>query len=191
MDAFIEKFRKTYDLTVADAQTLIDHMEEVHFNKKTTIVRQGERDTRLYLIREGIWRAYYLKDGVEVTIWFASAGETAFSIWGYAANSGSQISIEACNDSTAYCITRARLEVLFNTSLGLANLGRRLMERQLLSIENWLLSNGSPLARERYLQLIRETPEILQYVPLKHIASYLWITPQSLSRIRARLKLSD
>ena len=62
-------------------------------------------------------------------------------------------------------------------------------EQQLLTTENWLLSNDSPRAKERYLTLIRETPELLQHVPQKHIASYLWITPQSLSRIRAKIKL--
>ena len=81
------------------------------------------------------------------------------------------------------------LTKLFDSSLGLANLGRRLMEQQLLTTENWLLSNDSPRAKERYLTLIRETPELLQHVPQKHIASYLWITPQSLSRIRAKIKL--
>ena len=45
----------------------------------------------------------------------------------------------------------------------------------------------SPRAEERYRTLMEESPELLQYVPLKHIASYLWITPQSLSRIRAKL----
>lgn len=44
---------------------------------------------------------------------------------------------------------------------------------------------------ERYLTLIKETPELLQYVPLKHIASYLWVTPQSLSRIRAEIASSS
>lgn len=46
----------------------------------------------------------------------------------------------------------------------------------------------SPRAKERYLTLIRETPELLQHVPQKHIASYLWITPQSLSRIHGKNK---
>ena len=73
----------------------------------------------------------------------------------------------------------------------LANLGLHLMDRQLLLQENWLISSGSPRARERYLTLIKETPELLQYVPLKHIASYLWITPQSLSRIRAKIASSS
>lgn len=64
------------------------------------------------------------------------------------------------------------------------------MDHQFLQQENWLISSGSPRAKERYLNLIKETPELLQYVPLKHIASYLWITPQSLSRIRAKIASS-
>ena len=86
-------------------------------------------------------------------------------------------------DSVAYSISRATLNQLYHSSIGLANLGLRLMDHQLLLQENWLINSGSP----RYLTLIKETPELLQYVPLKYIASYLWITPQSLSRIRASL----
>ena len=112
----------------------------------------------------------------------------SLSIWGYADNSYSQISIEVMSDSIAYCISGAKLNELYSTSVGLANLGRRLMEHQLLTTENWLISASSPKAKERYLTLIKETPELLQYVPLKYIASYLWITPQSLSRIRAEIK---
>ena len=90
-------------------------------------------------------------------------------------------------DSVAYSISRATLNQLYHSSIGLANLGLRLMDHQLLLQENWLINSGSPRAKERYLTLIKETPELLQYVPLKYIASYLWITPQSLSRIRASL----
>lgn len=188
MKAFIEKFREKYHLSEADVRILLSHMEEVCFSKREEIVREGARNTNLYLIREGIWRGHYLKDGVDTTIWFAGEGEAAFSIWGYARNSYSQIGIEAMCDSKAYFISGESVQKLYVSSLGLANLGRQLIEQQLLSIENWLISAGSPKAKERYLTLIRETPELLKYVPLKYIASYLWITPQSLSRIRAGIK---
>lgn len=102
-------------------------------------------------------------------------------------NAYSLINIEAMCDSVAYSISRATLNQLYHSSIGLANLGLRLMDHQLLLQENWLINSGSPRAEERYLTLIKETPELLQYVPLKYIASYLWITPQSLSRIRASL----
>lgn len=185
METFEEKFRNRYQLSEADASALLSHMEEVRFKKKEVIVQEGTKNTNLYLIKEGIWRGHYLKDGVDTSIWFASKGEAAFSVWGYVDNSYSQISIEAMSDSIAYCISKAALNELYSTSIGLANLGRRLMEHQLLTTENWLISASSPRAKERYLTLIKETPELLLHVPLKYIASYLWITPQSLSRIRA------
>lgn len=185
METFEEKFRNRYQLSEADISALLSHMEEVRFKKKEVIVQEGTKNTNLYLIKEGIWRGHYLKDGVDTSIWFASKGEAAFSVWGYVDNSYSQISIEAMSDSIAYCISKAALNELYSTSIGLANLGRRLMEHQLLTTENWLISAGSPRAKERYLTLIKETPELLLHVPLKYIASYLWITPQSLSRIRA------
>lgn len=185
METFEEKFRNRYQLSEADASALLSHMEEVRFKKKEVIVQEGTKNTNLYLIKEGIWRGHYLKDGVDTSIWFASKGEAAFSVWGYVDNSYSQISIEAMSDSIAYCISKAALNELYSTSIGLANLGRRLMEHQLLTTKNWLISAGSPRAKERYLTLIKEMPELLLHVPLKYIASYLWITPQSLSRIRA------
>jgi len=185
METFEEKFRNRYQLSEADASALLSHMEEVRFKKREVIVQEGTKNTNLYLIKEGIWRGHYLKDGVDTSIWFASKGEAAFSVWGYVDNSYSQISIEAMSDSIAYCISKAALNELYSTSIGLANLGRRLIEHQLLTTENWLISAGSPRAKERYLTLIKETPELLLHVPLKYIASYLWITPQSLSRIRA------
>lgn len=186
MDTFIEKLSDRYKVSKTDIQTLLNCMEEVHFKKRELIVREGTKNNNLYFIRTGIWRAYYHKDGVDTTIWFASDGEAAFSVWGYVDNAYSLINIEAMCDSVAYRISRAALNQLFS-SIGLANLGLRLMDHQLLLQENWLISSGSPRAKERYLTLIKETPELLQYVPLKHIASYLWITPQSLSRIRTEL----
>lgn len=191
MEGFIEKLCNRYKVSETDVQTLLGCMEEVHFKKKDLIVREGTKNSNLYFIKSGIWRGYYHKDGVDTTIWFASDGEAAFSVWGYVDNTYSMINIEVMCDSIAYCISRASLNQLFSSSIGLANMGLLLMEHQLLMQENWLISSGSPRAKERYLTLIKETPELLQYVPLKYIASYLWITPQSLSRIRAELASSQ
>ncbi len=190
MDTFIEKLCNRYKVREADVQSLLDCMKEVCVRKRELIVREGSKNSNFYLIKEGIWRGYYHKDGVDTTLWFASEGEAAFSVWGYVENAASLISIEAMCDSVAYRISRTALAQLYSSSLALANLGLQLMEHQFLGQENWLISAGSPRAKERYLNLIKETPELLQHVPLKYIASYLWITPQSLSRIRAEIASS-
>ena len=106
---------------------LIDNMEEVSFSKGDYLVRAGETNSSYYLIKDGIWRGYILRDGEELSVWFA--------------------------------ITEERI-----------------------------VATGSiPQAKERYLDLLKRDPLLLKHVPLKYIASYLFITPQSLSRIRAEL----
>lgn len=187
MDAFIQKFCDKYSLPIIASLQLLDKMERVDFRKSDCLVNEGERNSNFYIISKGILRGHYLNDGVDVSVWFASAGEAVFSSWGYIENTPSLVTIEAMCDCELYGISKADLEAFYASSIELANFGRHLFEQQFLSIENWLISGGSPRAKERYLALLDENPELLQYVPLKHIASYLWITPQSLSRIRAGL----
>ena len=90
MDAFIKKLCDKYKVLESDVQTLLGCMEEVHFKKRDLIVREGTKNSNLYFIKTGIWRAYYHKDGADATIWFASDGEAAFSVWGYADNAYSE-----------------------------------------------------------------------------------------------------
>lgn len=187
MDAFVQKFCEKYSLPITASLQLLAKMEKLHFRKGDFLVQEGERNSNFYIISKGIWRGHYLNDGVDVSVWFASEGEAIFSSWGYIENTPSLVSIEAMCDSELYGISKAKLESFYASSAELANFGRRLFEQQFLGLENWIISGGSPRAKERYLTLLEETPELLQYVPLKHIASYLWITPQSLSRIRAGL----
>ena len=74
-------------------------------------------------------------------------------------------------------------------AIDMANFGRRIFEREILSVDSSTVAYGTPpTAKERYMTLMEENPELLQDVPLKYLASYLYITPQSLSRIRAGLK---
>ena len=162
MDAFVQKFCEKYSLPITASLQLLAKMEKLHFRKGDFLVQEGERNSNFYIISKGIWRGHYLNDGLVA-------------------------SIEAMCDSELYGISKAKLESFYASSAELANFGRRLFEQQFLGLENWIISGGSPRAKERYLTLLEENPELLQYVPLKHIASYLWITPQSLSRIRAGL----
>lgn len=192
MDTFIQKFCEKYSLPIALSLQLLDNMEKFTFHKGDFLVQEGGRNSNFYIVSKGIWREHYLNDdGVDVSICFVSAGEAIFSSWGYVENTVSMVSIEAMCESELYGISKSKLEVLYAESIELANFGRRLFEHQFLGFESWMITGGSPRAKERYLMLLKENPELLQYVPLKHIASYLWITPQSLSRIRTELERKE
>lgn len=153
-------------------------MTRMEILKGDTLVRRGGRNTDIYIIVDGIWRASYVNsDGNDITLWFASKGDLLFSSWCFVGNMPSMIALEAMSDA----------EDFFMSSVEAARIGRRLYEKEIFEIERWLLSSGAPRARERYETLLDEKAELLQHVPLKYIASYLFITPQSLSRIRAEM----
>lgn len=122
-----------------------------------------------------------------MTLWFVSEGEMALSVWGYTSNLPSHLTLEVVTDSEAYCLSRSKLEQLFQSSISLANLGRKILENFMLEIEVAWLDSYNRTALERYVTLLEKQPEIIRAVPLKYIASYLGITAQSLSRIRNRL----
>lgn len=178
MKAFIEILREKYGLAQPEAEKLLEQMELLTYRKGEHIVREGERN---------IWRGHYLRDGVDISLWFAFQGDSIFSSWGYVAGLPSLVSIEAMSDSRVYRISKSKLETFFSSSVLFANIVRVIFERQFLDMENWMINGGAAQAKQRYLTLLEQNPELLQHVPLKHIASYLFITPQSLSRIRAEL----
>jgi len=97
-------------------------------------------------------------DGTESSLWFAGTGEIAFSSWGYVNNEISQVNIESVNESIAYCIAKPDLEELFNSSIELSNFGRKIFEQEILFIDSYTLSYGTPSATERYLTLMEENP---------------------------------
>ena len=83
------------------------------------------------------------------------------------------------------------LQQLFNEDIGIANWGRRFAEREFLQTEQRLIPFLCTTASERYARLLEESPDMLQRLPLEHLASWLGITPVSLSRIRAKMKADD
>ncbi len=180
-----ELFSLKHGIEIKDAEELLAVMEEVHYRKGEILMHEGEVCSSFYIIKDGLWRGFYMRDGNDTSLWFAYEGETIFSTSGYISNKPSMVSIEAMTDSTLYKISKNELETFFCSSISRANMGRHIFEKEFLAIEEKLINTGSPQAKERYLKLLEKDPELLKHVPLKHIASYLYVTPQSLSRIRA------
>ena len=187
MEKWIEKLKEKHSLSDTDVNTLLEIGEPITFAAGNYVVRTGEVNDHIYIITSGVWREYCLKDGEEATIWFSVAGEITFSVWGYVGGEPSNLFIESMTESSAIFIPRSRLNELFATSLTMANLGRRIIENFALHYERWHIQMWRQSALDRYLALLDEYPEVIQKIPMKYIASYLGVTAQSLSRIRASL----
>lgn len=181
MEQFIAQQRLIHPLSDTSIQLLLDEMEEVSLGKGEFTVYEGDRDPYIWFVKTGLVRAYVEREAKDITLWFASDGE----IINFMSREIAAYNVEMVEDSLLLRIPNHRLEALYESSLELSNWGRKLMEYYLCEYENYFINDSWSDAREQYESLLRTRPELFQKVPLKHIASYLQITPQSLSRIRS------
>jgi CRP-like cAMP-binding protein len=160
----------------------------VAFPKGTRLFTDDRVGEEVYFVQRGLARAYVQQDAQEVTFWFGGEGTVLFSIQGYLAQQVSYETIELLEDSQLVRLPVRTLQGLYATDVHLANWGRVLVEREWLRTEQQLIARQFRSAAERYADLLRQRPDLLQRVSLGHLASYLGITQVTLSRVRASLK---
>lgn len=183
MEQFIHKTRSIYNISDQALDLLLNIFIETKQRKGTVIVREGDSNNDIIFLKQGFSRAYINQDGKEVTVWFASSGSPTGAYHG----SKSILNIELLEESTLLIASRSKLEVLFEQNIELANWGRKIAEHYLeINIHHFSHYNGLE-GKDKYELLLKEYPEVFQKAAIKHIASYLNITPQSLSRIRGVL----
>lgn len=166
---------------------LQNNVTEITFPKGHILLKANKVESNVYFIKKGLVRAYIERDN-EVTFWFGKEGQTVISMKSYVEEQPGYETIELLEDCELYELKTENLKKLFGEDVNIANWGRKFAENELIKTEERLISKQFKNASERYLDLIKDHPELIQRVQLGHIASYLGITQVSLSRIRAELK---
>lgn len=187
MEELVKELNKRCSLSEAEETLLRQTTRILHFPKGSTVIGKGKIDDSIYFLRKGVWRAYSERDGEEQTLWFAIPGEIVFSSWGYAKGLPSRLTISSSSDSTAIELKKSTINKLAETSPGVIKWLYELCIDLLLNTDDSLINISIPKAEQRYLAIMKKMPEIFQNVPLKEVAGFIGVTPQSLSRIRAGL----
>lgn len=153
-----------------------------------TYIEQGKVFKKLFWIKKGILRSYYLTDnGEEKTLIFRAEeqfGGVAECIFG---NLPSKQNWQAVEDCELLELDYDKLLAITDTDISLTKTRLAFVQNMLLEVMMRLESFVLEKPEERYLTLMTQKPHIVQRVPDKHIASYIGVTPVSLSRIRKRL----
>lgn len=156
--------------------------------KKTIVFDPKQYDSNFYFIAKGSARVYVVDDeGNEVSYILFLEKDYLLSFDGYLHQKPSYEYIELLEDAVLYQLDSETLKQLYKTDIEIANFGRTLAEKFAYFTEQRFIDRLTLSATSRYKKLIAESPEILQRIPLKYIASYLGITQVSLSRIRAKI----
>ncbi|SIS66865.1 cAMP-binding domain of CRP or a regulatory subunit of cAMP-dependent protein kinases [Zobellia uliginosa] len=175
-------------LPEASRTKIIENTVPVTYPKGHILIHADTLETSVYFIKKGIVRAYVNHEGNDITFWFGTAGETIISMKSYVENKRGIESIELLEDCELYRLQTTKLQQLYLQDIHIANWGRKFAEQNLKTTEERLISSQFRTAKQRYRELLKNTPHLIQRVQLGHIASYLGITQVSLSRIRAEIK---
>lgn len=161
-------------------------LQPLELPKGHLLLRPGGVCQHLYFIERGLTRTYYLKDGKDITDWISPQGSIAVSIISFLTHQPDIRGIELLEPSFLWAIAHSDLERLYSRHHEIERLGRLLVSAGIIQLQQRFDDLHFASAHERYQQLIATTPDVVNRVPLGMIASYLGITQETLSRIRAQ-----
>jgi len=154
------------------------------FKKGQIVVREGQFSKKGYLILQGCSRAYYLKDGKDISDWFTFENQIMASIVSFFSKEPSPHYVEFIEDSTVIEFTKDTVDILTDKYRDFERFINKVVTETMLGLCERLYTIQFNKAEERYKHLLTIYPDITNRIPLTHIASYLGITLETLSRIR-------
>lgn len=188
METLFAYFIKYNQLSEKAVGAISDICTSITIKKNKDLQPIGHTCKTIYFVTHGAARIYYYKDGNDITECFVFENQIIARVESLFTGKPSQKAIEIIEDAELIAINATQLFKLYDTFPDIERLFRRIFEAAYVDTVNRVESIQFHSAEERYRTLLNETPNILQRVPLKHIASYLGITQVSLSRIRAAIK---
>jgi CRP/FNR family transcriptional regulator, anaerobic regulatory protein len=155
--------------------------------KKTHLFRSGDICHHVHFIEKGFARVYYLLDGRDVTSWFAQEGQVMSAKDSLFTGKPSDYNIQLLEDSKVISINYRKLESKFDEYPALERAARLITIESYLQLDDRIKNILFYTPEERYLRLLESYPNITTRISLGYIASYLGITQETLSRVRARV----
>ena len=157
----------------------------MRFQKGDIVLPEGEICRAMYFVDRGMVRQFYYKNGKDVTEHFSFEGRIVFCIESFLKQEPSRLMVEALENTVLYAIPYEAWHMQMLQNQEMEMLYRKILEHALISSQEHADSQRFENAAERYSRLLATKPEIVLRAPMLHIASFLQMTPETLSRVRS------
>lgn len=185
IEQIIENIERHYSpLTNECRNDLMKVSKIVTLDRETQLVKEGDFADKAYFIAKGSARAFYLKDHKDITDWFAFENNFMSSLNSYFLQIPSPHFIEVLEPSILLEISRESIDWLSDKHKEFDRLGKIIITQTMLQLQERIVSLQFETAQQKYENILKIRPDITQRVALTHIASYLGMTLETLSRIR-------
>ena len=188
-DVARELARRYSTMTHEELDMLENILVAKRFAKNEKILSEGETCENIYWIVKGLVRQYYYKNGKELTEYMATENTIVMCIESLFGEQPSRLQIMAIEPTILYCLPKARLEAVAMKSVNIQILYRKILEESLILSQIHADMLRFESAIDRYQKLVKRSPQLVLRAPLVYIASYLQMTPETLSRVRTQTLL--
>lgn len=186
MNELINKIRNSITLSSNAEDYITSISKEKTLSKGDVLIRQGQTVKNTYFVTSGCLRSYCIdKNGKEHTLQFAIKDWWISDFIAIYNNELATLTVECITDSNVIEFNANELDKIHSLFPEFEAFQRKNLERHIVSLHKRILNQLQLTAQERYDLFQTQYPDIERYTPNYHIASYLGITQQSLSRIRA------
>ncbi len=172
-------------LSTEGITTLADILIPYRVARGEKLLHEGDICKNMYYVEKGMVRQFYYKGGRDVTEHFSYEGRIVICIESFLKQNPSRLMVEALENSWLYGIPHDVFLKLVETNKEMSQLYRRILEHALISSQEHADSQRFENATERYVRLLKNKPEIILRAPMVHVASFLQMTPETLSRVRS------
>ncbi len=169
-------------------QDELDMLESIlvpmKFAKNELVLKEGETCTNIYWVVKGLVRQFYFKNDKEVTEYMATENTIVMCIESLFREQPTVLQIKALEPTILIAIPKADLEAVAMKSVNIQILFRKILEESLILSQHHADMLRFETAQDRYQKLVKNQPQLILRAPLVYIASYLQMTPETLSRVR-------
>ena len=187
MSTSLKKFISRFvTLSDAELEEVANKFKSKSIKKNSYLLREGDTCKDFIFVQKGCLRLYYVKDDIEVSVWFAFQHSSAIEIYSFISENPSEYYLQAIEDSEVLYIPKTELKKLYQHQPKMQEMMRNFWEAVLLDLISRFIALEKDSAEKRYLDLLNNS-DYLETIPQKYLASFIGVTPTSLSRIRKKI----